>query len=127
MRALAEDGEAVVRVELANMRGTFVTLDEPDFDRIVDSGIAPRWVLNEAFPGFYYVRCYQPDVAGKLGLVARHVLEAGRGQVVKYRDGDRLNLRRSNLYLTTGRAKGQSPNIDEFSPKARNAVRAEAG
>lgn len=108
------------------MRGTFVTLDEPDFDRIVASGIAPRWVLNEAFPGFYYVRCYQPDVAGKLGLVARHVLQAGQGQVVKYRDGDRLNLRRSNLYLTTGRAKGQSPNVDEFSPKMRKADEREA-
>ena len=42
---------------------------------------------------------------GHLFTPARVLLEAGPGQIVKYRDGDRTNLRRDNLYLASGPAK----------------------
>lgn len=102
--------QAIVRVELANRPGVFATVDEEDFHRMTAAGIKPRWVLNGAKGKPYYVRCYQADVAGGGGLVARQVLQAGRGQQVKYLNHDRLDLRKRNLVLTAGWAKGTSPN-----------------
>lgn len=122
VRTSDDYGQAVVRVELANRPGVFATLDADDFDRMVAEGIKPRWVLNEAYPGFFYVRCYQPNVAGGLGVVARHVLQAGKGRQVKYRSGDKLDLRKRNLVLAPARwAKGQSPAAtspaEQFDPE----------
>jgi hypothetical protein len=114
--------QRVVRVELRNRPGVFAVVDEADFDRLITEGIRPIWVLNEACPGFFYVRCYQLDVAGGLGLVARHVMQAGVGEQVKYRSTDRLDLRRRNLMVVPGRAKGQTPLRDEFSPPPRRAA-----
>ena len=56
-----------------------------------------------------YVRSKNGKVKGGLSTVARLVLGTGRKQVVHYRDGDRLNLCRSNLYITKGNARGAAP------------------
>jgi hypothetical protein len=39
--------------------------------------------------------------------IARLIMGAGPGENVKYRDRNRLDLRRSNLYVVPGRAKGR--------------------
>lgn len=49
--------------------------------------------------------------------MARVLTGAGRGQQVEYANGDRLDLRHSNLRIgKSGKARGQTPALDEFSP-----------
>jgi hypothetical protein len=64
-----------------------------------------RWTLNAAGNGHAYVRAARTRATGHLFTPARVLLEAGRGQIVRYRDGDTTNLRRDNLYLASGAAK----------------------
>jgi len=57
-----------------------------------------------------YVSFYDPWSAGEMATLARLLVGAGRGQRVRYRDGDRTNLRLSNLRIERGAAKGVTPN-----------------
>ena len=64
-------------------------------------GWSDQWFLNENS-----IRVRDNAVRGSLTNVARLVVKAGPGRVVRFVDGDRLNLRRSNLYTVRGNAKG---------------------
>lgn len=110
IRTVDRDGRAIVRVEISNKRGIFVTMDAADYDDWIVSGRSTRFFLNRNGPltGTYRVIYSEPSVAGKKAGVAREIMQPGRGRVVHYRDQDRLNLRRSNLLVELGRAKGQS-------------------
>lgn len=108
-RTTDPDGAPIVRVPLAKGRGVAV-LDAEDFDSLATLGFSTKWVLNEDGHGRGYVRCNHParEATGGLLSVARLVMEAPPGMVARYRDGDRTNLRRSNLYLEEGRgARGR--------------------
>lgn len=130
IRTEDRDGSAVVRIELSNKRGTFVTMDAADYDAWISSGRSSRFLLNQNGPltGTYRVLFYCPDVAGRMAGVAREILQPGCGRTTHYRDGDRLNLRKSNLEIRSGRAKGQTPRAssgaDEFSPPTSERVAA---
>jgi hypothetical protein len=106
------DGTPIVRVPLARGRGIAVMLAE-DFDTLTALGISPRYSLNRSGPGaaFAYVRCQHPAAAsGRRNTlsVARFIMEAPAGKAVRYHDGDRQNLRPSNLYLSDdARAQGR--------------------
>ncbi|WAC60785.1 hypothetical protein [Brevundimonas sp. SL130] len=104
------DGDAVVRVEIANKRGVFVTMDAADYDAWVAAGRSTRFWLNRNGPltGTYRVVYRDRSVAGGIAGVARELLQPGPGRVVQYRDQDRLNLCRRNLLVRSGRAKGQA-------------------
>jgi hypothetical protein len=52
--------------------------------------VSPRWTLSQA----------GKVMTGKNKTLARLICEAGKGEQVKYADGDPTNLRRSNLVLT---------------------------
>lgn len=88
---------------------------EEDFEAIVRAGGGPNWTFNPAGPERRYVRTQmrrgsRDARAGHLETVARLVAGAREGQKVKYRDGNRLNLRRTNLQVVriqvgTGRRK----------------------
>lgn len=52
-----------------------------------------------------YVRAASNNAKGHCVGVARLIVGAGRGQVVKYEDGDTTNLRRENLWVGRGAAK----------------------
>ena len=93
-------GTTVVMVPLAHDLGP-ATLDPEDFARLMAEGWSDRWFLNENS-----VRVRYNAVRGSLTNVARLVTGARPGQVVRYADGNRLNLRRSNLYTVRGNAKG---------------------
>lgn len=110
IRTVDRDGCAIVRVELSNKRGLFVTMDAADYDAWVSSGRSRRFLLNRNGPltGTYRVLYYCPQVAGRMAGVARDIIQPGRGRVIRYKDADRLNLRRANLQIEEGRAKGQS-------------------
>lgn len=72
--------------------------------------LSERWTLNTNGRGRTYVRSGQrraAAIAGQPGAKAtaslgRIVAQAGRGDVVRYRDGNPLNLRRANLDVLAG-------------------------
>lgn len=110
LRTSDPDGRAVVRVEMANQRGLFAVMDAADFDDWIKAGRSPRMITNNNGPmtGTYRVVFYDRSVAGGLAGVAREILRLGKGQVVAYLNSDRLDLRRCNLAIRRGRAKGQT-------------------
>jgi hypothetical protein len=101
-------GRAAVRVELTNAPGQQAVVDADDFAALVAQGYSRSWYVNRSGTGQTYVRLSSRKWLGNNETVARLIVGAGKGQVVKYRDGDPLNLRRRNLVLKRGRAKGKS-------------------
>jgi hypothetical protein len=108
-RTLA-DGSRIAEVPLRD--GGFVTVDHDDLARILSLGISPAWSLNSNGGRQRYVRAQAPRALGVPSLVqvARVIMEPPSGRVLKYRDGNRLNLRRANFYLeepgrTTAKAR----------------------
>lgn len=65
-------------------------------------GVSPNWFLNKDGTGNYgYVRAHVPvgfGWTGPLMMLARMIVPPrSRGQLIRYRDGNPLNLRRDNL------------------------------
>jgi hypothetical protein len=116
--ATGPDGKAIVRVELTNARGLHATFDRDAWEDYLSRGGNPRLFYNDNGSGTFYVRTFQPGVAGKVVSVARELLRAGRGQVVRYLNSDRLDLRTSNLSVEAGFAPGQSPGGVSAAPEA---------
>lgn len=102
---LDHDGEAIALIPLANHHKPAKILRE-DFDRLLAAGYSDQWTFNKAGPPYSYVRCAVSNRRGNLVSVARLVLNAPPGRVVTYQDDNRLNLRRDNLALKPGNAKG---------------------
>jgi len=97
-----ENGASVVLVPLAT--GQTARVDPADWEALLLRGISPNWTRNTAGPGFAYVRARGPGRG--LVMIAREVVGARPREIVSHRNGDRLDLRRSNLKLSTGgRAK----------------------
>lgn len=95
------DGKAIALVRLGN-RPAFAKILEEDFRTIQEAGFTDRWFINDNGNGNAYVRCGAAQVRGNVGTVARLIMEPPKGYQVRYRDGDRLNLRRDNLKLEKG-------------------------
>jgi len=114
-------GRPIVRVQLARLPGIFATVDADDYDSWVAAGLSTNWYLNASGSGSSSRLMFSlTTAAGSMAGVARYLLRAGAGERVRYLDGDRLNLRRSNLGLTQGYAKAAAIIHDEFaSPDAR--------
>lgn len=110
LRAFDVDGAAVVHVQMSNAPGTFATFDAADYDRLrkLYPGL---WRLNDNGKGAIYVRAIAPGSGHRNVNLAREALQPGQRQVVRYRDGNRLNLRRSNLQLQAKR--------DDLRPRLR--------
>ena len=105
---LNDHGQPIVLVPLAN-HSRPARIDAKDFEMLLADGYSDQWNFNRVGQGYGYVRCKNGKVKGGLSTVARLVLGAGEKKVVHYRDGDRLNLCRSNLYITKGNASGATP------------------
>ncbi len=100
---VAADGVDCLRVPLAGNRGEAV-IEAADMERLCQAGVTPNFSFNRATDERYrYVRARIAD--GNTVTAARFIAAAGRGQYVRYHDGNPLNLRRGNLYLTEGHAK----------------------
>ena len=102
------DGEAIALVPLANHTKPAKILRE-DLEHLLAAGYSDQWTFNQAGSGYSYVRCAMSHRRGNLASVARLILNAPRGRVVTYLDENRLNLRRDNLALKPGNAKGATP------------------
>lgn len=77
-------------------------VDAADFDRLRWLGVPDQWHLQRG-GGFGYVAC---RVAGRCTLVARLLLEAPPSRIVRYRNGNRLDLRMANLVCDWRRGAG---------------------
>ena len=99
------DGQAIALVPLANHSKPAKILQE-DLEFLLVAGYSDQWTFNQAGSGYSYVRCAVSNRRGNLASVARLILNAPRGRVVTYLDDNRLNLRRDNLRLRVGNAKG---------------------
>lgn len=84
--------------------GSSVAIDRDDFDRLVSRGLSLNWFLSGDGQGRYYV-CVRHPRFGNIVPVAREIMRAGRGEVIRYRSRDRLDLRKSNLTRCGGAAK----------------------
>lgn len=100
------DGNRLAHLPLAHTSER-ATLYADDYERVVADGYSPCWSFASTGGRQKYVlvNARSPNNAPRSFTVARLVAEAGKGQLVSYADGDRLNLRRENLLLHEGRAK----------------------
>lgn len=99
-------GNRLVHLPLANTSER-ATLYAEDYERMVADGYSARWAIASTGGHHKYVlvNARSPGNGKRSLTVARLVAQAGRGQIVGYADGDRLNLRRDNLRVHEGRAK----------------------
>lgn len=95
-----DDGCAVVGVPISNRPGTHAWLYATDYAVILNDHGPTPWFVNDNGSGRLYVRLYmrlegtnRPNNV----MVSRLVLSDFDAPVIRYRDGDRLNLRSRNL------------------------------
>lgn len=103
------DGAPIAVIPLAN--GGTAKMLAADWQKWSRLGLPTRWTLNPTGHGRAYVRAARTRASGCLITPARVLLDAGRAQIVRYRDGDTSNLRRDNLYLASGPAKRRDATI----------------
>ncbi|AZO77218.1 MULTISPECIES: hypothetical protein [unclassified Bosea (in: a-proteobacteria)] len=93
---LAEDncGRPIVRVKLAKASAE-AALYLTDYEHVIAIIGRASWFLDTNGKGNRYVRALHPASACNV-MIARLILGVDRG-AVRYRDGDSLNLRSTNL------------------------------
>lgn len=101
-------GNAVVRVTLADGERVAVILEE-DYSYLKANNAHYPWLFNKAESGIGYVRIASRRFPGRLETVARLIMRPPPGYVVAYRSQDHLDLRRSNLYLRSGKTRSSRP------------------
>jgi hypothetical protein len=96
-----------LRVPLDRTGRTYATVSKSDYHRIQRAGATGAWLLNEAWPGRAYVRTMIRTGRGTrtLAMVARLIMDAGPRTVIRYINGDHLDLRPWNLMAQKGKAK----------------------
>lgn len=75
-------------------------VDLDDFQSLMGMGLSVSWRISSG-----YVVAPSSNALGGYVSVARVLTDAGPGQIVRYIDGDRFNLRRSNLALEEGHGR----------------------
>jgi len=113
------DGTPCVRVLLSDHTST-AELYAEDYDRLIEQGVTSSW--QAAVPNRktrkrlrIYVQSRNPvpypmrkGTQDSCQMVARLLVQAGRGEQVRYHDGNTLNLRSDNLRVTEGPARRDS-------------------
>jgi hypothetical protein len=99
VHATDPDGTPVVGVVLS--KGQKAWLTRADFERINALHPRARWSLNPNTGGRTFVRIRPPGSQRNV-YVARLVAGDFQRTVVRYHDGDTLNLRRKNLHHDSG-------------------------
>jgi hypothetical protein len=95
------DGMHCALVPLPN--GDHATIYADDYARIIEGGASSNWQLNYNGSPRNNRGYVKAELPGRdLRTVARLVMQTRYAQQVKYRDGNPLNLRRSNLVVVSG-------------------------
>lgn len=89
------DGLAYVPLGTRGQRGVAVISDD-DLAMLEKLGLSLRWNRH---PRTGAVHAPAGKASGSNVLVARVLMDAGKGQVVRFRNGDPTDLRRDNLIL----------------------------
>lgn len=116
-----EDGRQIVHVPLPNHPTPAVVYLE-DFEKCLALGISDQWLVNHV-RHYSYVRAHLSTVCGSLTTLARHIVDARRGEIVRYLDGDPTNLLQENLYVERGYAKGASPALEDWAKLCPDSLR----
>ena len=97
----SDDGLTVF-VDLAS--GKSATIDRDDYERFIRDGVSLNWYLTIDRDGRHYVHVHAP-LLGNVVTVARLIMRAGRGEIISYYNGNRLDLRKANLRRGEGPAR----------------------
>lgn len=96
----SEDGNTVF-VPLPS--GAAAILDRPDYEQFVQDGVTLNWYMTRDRHGNEYVTFFDRQHRN-IVTVSRRIMRAGRGEVISYYNGNRLDLRRANLRRGNGPA-----------------------
>lgn len=103
-----ETGNPVAYVQLAKERGCAL-IDAADLKTLEAQGFTLNWTWNVSGGGYGYVRAQSPR---NLVTVARQIMQPPPGHQVRCRNGDRRDLRRSNLIVVRrGKASSTSTTV----------------
>jgi hypothetical protein len=86
-----DKGKSIVTVPLSNS-DRYATLDEQDFNHLIDLGLSPAW--KQGADGLVQV-----SVPGRTNLTVARLITDASTQRVSYLNGDKTDLRRDNLVL----------------------------
>jgi hypothetical protein len=106
IRAITDNNPHTFGIELLNMplddtdNPAICTINRADFNSLMDLGCSDVWWINKDGN----VLCWG-GLSKRALVISRLILDAGPSEIVKYADGDNLNLRRSNLRIVK-RGKG---------------------
>ena len=114
----AASSNAVYQRPITNRPGQFVTFCAEGEARLRELGVGAIYMSMDGARKYGYLTWSDMTAPGEAATLARALTNAGRGQRVRYRDGDVINLRLSNLYLTKGAAKSPSPRPCELDGAA---------
>lgn len=95
---------------ISNRPGQFVRLCAVGEAYLAARGYPSIFMSLDGSKCYGYPSVYRADVAGEMATLAREIIGAPPRQRVRYINGDRTDLRLTNLRLERGAAKGQSAN-----------------
>ena len=100
------DGQQLVHVALANTDQR-ATLYAEDYQRLISAGFSRHWSFNDNGNGSAYVKANGRRADGRQTKVriARLIAGAGKGEHVRFADGNTRNLRADNLRIQRARAR----------------------
>ncbi|MBI1686451.1 hypothetical protein [Caulobacter hibisci] len=93
------DLNTTTRIELSNRPGQFAVLCEAGAAFLAANDIRSLFICLDGARRYGYVSHYSPNRKGQMDTLARGLLGAGKGEQVRYRDGNVLNLRLNNLKI----------------------------
>lgn len=102
------EGRPLVVIHLNKAGDKICSLWKSDYDFLIDDcGLNPNWLTNPDRDNVLATSITSTRVG-----VARVLLDAKEGEVVKYRDGNPLNLKRENLLLVDAKNGGRRRDRD---------------
>ena len=110
-----EFGDAIVMVPLKDgTEGPYATCFAHDYQYLTDIlGFNPHWCVDESYysPYLWYVRTDEKTqvlIKRKISI-ARLIMDAHAGEVIRHIDGDRLNNKATNLVIARSKAGKDRP------------------
>lgn len=117
-----DQGDLILRVPLDDRGERFAIIYPSDWIALQEDECDGLWCCDDDGSGCLRVKTWR-TMAGNRALnhviVARHILDLGQNARMRYRNGDRLDLRRSNLDHTGGNT---SPDARPAKYRATQAV-----